>query len=248
MPRDWDVVGMGVVDSLTQLVISAGNAAISAYTLKSQVVIVGLGSINSGIRNKDMPGGWDVVGMGMVDSLTQSTHKDMPSGWDIVGMGVVDSLAQLALKSQVAAAGLGAFNSVTGNGGDKNVQIPTAPVNSSPDGLSSLPNDNSLTDPVLLETPIVLQLANALQQLISGGEGGKPDWEKIRPKDAVCIVQSFTSCTFNPQSCSPVQAAPTTLSCLYNPPRKAWTEARTYRHNSNDTSPRVSTLSMLSLI
>jgi hypothetical protein len=121
----------------------------------------------------------------------------MPSGWDVVGMGVVDSLTQLAvsagnaaisaftLKSQVAAAGLSALNSATGNSGDKKVQIPTAPVNSAPNGVSTLPNDNSLTDPALLETPKVLSLANALQQLISGGEGGKPDWGKIRSKDAV---------------------------------------------------------------
>jgi hypothetical protein len=125
----------------------------------------------------------------------------MPSGWDVVGMSVVDSITQLVvsagnaaistftLQFQFATAGLGAFRSITSSNAVKEVQIPRAPVNSSPNGVSTLPNDNSLTDPALLETPKVLQLANTLQQLISGREGGKPDWEKIRSKDAVCRYQ-----------------------------------------------------------
>jgi len=125
----------------------------------------------------------------------QQALNNMPSGWDIVGMSVVDSITQqvvsagnaaistFTLPLQCGSAGLNLIRSAASHVADKKVQIPTAPVNSSPNGVSTLPNENSLTDPALLETPKVLQLANALQQLISGGEGGKPDWEKIRSKD-----------------------------------------------------------------
>ena len=174
---------MGVVDSITQLVVSAGNAAISAFTF----------------------------------------------------------------KSQVAAAGVGAFRASTSNNTDKRVQIPTAPVNSSPNGVSTLPNDNSLTDPALLEAPKVLQLANTLQQLISGGQDGKPDWERIRSKDVVCRAHCLANYFYNSRTCSPVRVAQTSSSSLYDPPRKTWTKPRTYRQCLMYTLRRVSISSMPSL-
>lgn len=166
-------------------------------------------------------------------------------------MNVVDSIAQLVVSAgnaaistftlppQLASAGLGALRSATRADANKKVQIPSAPVNSSPNGISTLPNDNSLTDPALLETPIVLQLVNTLQQLISGGEGGKPDWEKIRCKDEVCRLYPLANCALNSRSCSPGVAQTSSNSPFY-PPRKNWTRARKYRNDLMHTSPRVS--------
>ena len=175
----------------------------------------------------------------------------MPSGWGIVGMNVVDSITQLAvsagnaaistfmLPKQLASAGLHALRSAKNGDADENVQTPSTPVNSSPNGISTLPNDNSVTDPALLETPIVLQLANALQQLISGGEGGKPDWEKIRCKDKVCRLYLLANCVLNSRSCSP-GVAQTLSNAPFCPPRKNWTRAKKYRNYLMNTSLRVS--------
>jgi hypothetical protein len=180
----------------------------------------------------------------------------MPSGWDVVGMGVVDSLTQLAvsagnaaislftLKSQIVTAGLGAL---MGKYGDKTPQIPTAPVNSSPNGISTLPNNKSLTDPALMETPKVLQLAYAIQQLLSGGRDGKPDWDKIRAKDPVCRLQSLTNCASDSRSYSSVGVAQPLSSSLYNLPRETWTQARSYPDNLMYTSTQVSASSIPSL-
>jgi len=129
----------------------------------------------------------------------------MPGSWGIVGMTVVDSITQLAVSagnaaistftftSQLASERLRAFRSATSIDPKQRVQVPGAPVNSSPNGISTLPNDSSLTDPALLEAPIVLQLATTLQQLISGGEGGKPDWEKIRRRGDVCRLYPLST-------------------------------------------------------
>ena len=145
---------MNVVDSITQLVVSAGNAAISTFRLPPQLSSMGLGALRS------------------------------PASGDT----------------------------------ERKVQIPSTPVNSSPNGISTLPNDSSLTDPALLETPIVLQLANTLQQLISGGEGGYPDWEKIQCKDEVFRLYPLANCVINSRNCSP-GVAQTSSNAPFYPPR-----------------------------
>ncbi|KAF7340560.1 hypothetical protein MSAN_02127500 [Mycena sanguinolenta] len=47
VPSGWDLVGMQVVESLTNLVVSAGNAAISAATMKSQAASAGINAFSS---------------------------------------------------------------------------------------------------------------------------------------------------------------------------------------------------------
>ncbi|EIN05300.1 hypothetical protein PUNSTDRAFT_137982 [Punctularia strigosozonata HHB-11173 SS5] len=46
VPSGWDLVGMGVVQSLTSLLVSAGNAAISTFSLKAQAAALGVGAFN----------------------------------------------------------------------------------------------------------------------------------------------------------------------------------------------------------
>ncbi|KIO28092.1 hypothetical protein M407DRAFT_6970 [Tulasnella calospora MUT 4182] len=53
VPKGWDLVGMQAVESLTSLAVAAGNAAISAATLRSQAVTAGLGAF----KNSSLGGG-----------------------------------------------------------------------------------------------------------------------------------------------------------------------------------------------
>ncbi|KAF7340576.1 hypothetical protein MSAN_02129100 [Mycena sanguinolenta] len=47
VPSGWDLLGMQVVESLTNLVVCAGNAAISAATMKSQAASAGINAFSS---------------------------------------------------------------------------------------------------------------------------------------------------------------------------------------------------------
>jgi hypothetical protein len=116
--------------------------------------------------------------------------KEIPTGWDLVGMQVVESIvAQVAsasnaaistytLNERVATVGLEAFTAQA----EVSPKVQTPPQNTNPQGISTLPDDLSLTDSSLLESPRTLQLVNALNMLIVGGEDGKPDWDKIGTK------------------------------------------------------------------
>ncbi|KAJ6541351.1 hypothetical protein B0H19DRAFT_958230 [Mycena capillaripes] len=53
VPSGWDLMGMQVVESLTNLAVSAGNAAISMATLKSQAASAGLNAFSSITNSKD---------------------------------------------------------------------------------------------------------------------------------------------------------------------------------------------------
>ncbi|KAI0804724.1 hypothetical protein BC629DRAFT_1590958 [Irpex lacteus] len=113
----WDLVGMQAVESLTQLAVSAGNALVSAATIKQQAAMAGLG---------------------------------MLTGPDT-----------------------GAKNGKGKQPGGGTAQTQTSPQNTQP-------NAANITDPAILEVNKVLQLANALKLLVSGGPNGGPDWDKIR--------------------------------------------------------------------
>ncbi len=108
---------MQAVESLTQLAVSAGNALVSAATIKQQAAMAGLG---------------------------------MLTGPDT-----------------------GAKNGKSKQSGGGTAQPQTSPQNTQP-------NAANITDPAILEVNKVLQLANALKLLVSGGPNGGPDWDKIR--------------------------------------------------------------------
>jgi hypothetical protein len=132
-----------------------------------------------------------------------SAVKEIPTGWDLVGMQAVESIVGLAvsagnaaistytLKEQVATVGIEVFKTqfAGGQNGGPNAQVglQTPPQNTNPQGISTLPNDKSLSDPGMLEAPKTLQLVNALHMLLVGGKGGKPDWDKIRGKQTVSL-------------------------------------------------------------
>ncbi|KAI0086014.1 hypothetical protein BDY19DRAFT_895518 [Irpex rosettiformis] len=127
--------------------------------------------------------------------------RNVPTGWDLVGMQVVESLTQLAvsagnalvgaatLRQQAAMAGLGMLQHATGTDTDKK-DGKNGGGASQPGGGTALPAQNTqpnaanISDPGVLEVTKVLQLTNALQMLVSGGPNGGPDWDKIRGKDA----------------------------------------------------------------
>ncbi|KAK7694431.1 hypothetical protein QCA50_001617 [Cerrena zonata] len=125
VPTGWDIVGMQVAESLTQLVVSAGNAAIGIATLKQQAATVGLGMLQH------------ATGSGPDKKDDKSSGNTKPSG------------------------------------GNTSAPAP------SPTG-NTQPNAANITDPGALEVNQVLQLANALRLLVSGGPNGGPDWDKIR--------------------------------------------------------------------
>ncbi|KAK7054715.1 hypothetical protein VNI00_003178 [Paramarasmius palmivorus] len=127
-----------------------------------------------------------------------SAVKNVPSGWDLVGMQAVESLTQLAvsagnaaigmatLKSQAAMAGIGMLQHTTGTdpnnpkknpGAGQDSNNNTAPVQSAQATRASAA---AITDPGALEVHRVLSIVTALQVLVTGGPSGGPDWDKIR--------------------------------------------------------------------
>ncbi|KAK7054713.1 hypothetical protein VNI00_003176 [Paramarasmius palmivorus] len=47
VPSGWDLVGMQVVENLSKLAVTAGNAAISIFTLKEQAAMAGIGMLKT---------------------------------------------------------------------------------------------------------------------------------------------------------------------------------------------------------
>ncbi len=112
-------------------------------------------------------------------------------------MQAVESLTQLAasaanlvvgvatINRQAITTGLGLFQRATG--GKRN----TNPPPTSPQ--STQPNAASITDPAIHEVSRVLQLANTLQLLFSGGPNGGPDWDRLRSKASISSLPTTAS-------------------------------------------------------
>ncbi|KAK7444518.1 hypothetical protein VKT23_015196 [Stygiomarasmius scandens] len=123
-----------------------------------------------------------------------SAVKNVPSGWDLVGMQAVESLTQLAvsagnaaigmatLKSQAAMAGIGMVQQMSGadtkNGKTGSQDNNTNTSTQSAESIKA--SAAAMTDPGALEVQKVLGYATTLQLLITGGPDGGPDWDKIR--------------------------------------------------------------------
>jgi hypothetical protein len=93
----------------------------------------------------------------------------IPSGWDIVGMHLVESLTN-AITAPV--------NAFFGTANVKSDYLQTG--ESSSLGKTTQPSGEALSDPGVSLAQQVLQLVCDLKLLISGGPGGKPDWDNIR--------------------------------------------------------------------
>jgi hypothetical protein len=88
-------------------------------------------------------------------------------------------LSPFTLVSRVARTGLEHYKTT-------HKQDPNAPVQTpAPRKGSSLPDAEVASDPAVSLVGQILALAMGLQLLIQGGEGGKPDWDMIRTRDAV---------------------------------------------------------------
>ncbi|KAI0701082.1 hypothetical protein BC835DRAFT_1265443, partial [Cytidiella melzeri] len=131
-----------------------------------------------------------------------SAVKNVPNGWDLVGMQAAEALTQFAvaagnalisaatIKQQAAMAGIEIASKKAGaddgskpssKDGKTDTSKPAAPTPVAPTpAQNTQPNAANTSDPANLEVNKVLQLANALQFLVSGGPGGGPDWDKIR--------------------------------------------------------------------
>ncbi|KAK7016404.1 hypothetical protein VNI00_018913 [Paramarasmius palmivorus] len=124
VPSGWDLVGMQVVDSATQLLVSAGNAFISMATIKSQAASAG------------------------INLVQKATDK------------VVNNTSSTGNKSG------------QNNGTDNKTPVQSA--QGTQDAAAAL------TDPGALQAQRVLTFINILQHLVIGGPNNGPDWERIR--------------------------------------------------------------------
>ncbi|KAJ7144362.1 hypothetical protein C8R44DRAFT_725306 [Mycena epipterygia] len=137
--------------------------------------------------------------------------------WDLMGMQVVESLASLVasagnalisqatVASQGAQPGLQAFSgAISGKNLDGSAQpAPPAPTfvapTTSPNGISSQPNSAALSDPGTILVQRVLDQANGIKMLLTGHATGKPDWDRIRPKDGSTSGAAYVQATLNSQ-------------------------------------------------
>ncbi|KAI0339038.1 hypothetical protein BDW22DRAFT_1361941 [Trametopsis cervina] len=128
--------------------------------------------------------------------------KKVPTTMEIVALQVVECVTQLAttagnafiksatLKTDAAMAGIGMLQNQTG-GGQQPAQPtqPTQPGGTGTETKPATPTQNTqaspanLSDPGLQEANKVLQLANTLQVLVSGGPNSSPDWNQLRGND-----------------------------------------------------------------
>jgi hypothetical protein len=126
--------------------------------------------------------------------------------WELVGMQFVSSLTAIptaishAFMSHASAS---ADSTADGtNGFSKGSPAPAAtPMadTTSPNGVNSQPNTNTLIDPAVTCVQQVLDQVNFIKLLLAG-KGGKPDWERIQTTD-VCLFprglhDKTLTCTF----------------------------------------------------
>ncbi|KAG9311531.1 hypothetical protein JVU11DRAFT_7735 [Chiua virens] len=102
----------------------------------------------------------------------KTSVDSIPSGWDIVGMHVVESLTN-AVTAPV--------NAFFGTAQIKSHYLQTG--SSSSTGKTSQPSGATLSDPGVSLAQQVLGYVSDLELLISGGPGGKPDWDNICGKN-----------------------------------------------------------------
>jgi hypothetical protein len=138
--------------------------------------------------------------------------KDMPSGWDLVGMGVVESLTGLlvsagnaavsaaTMKSQMMTAGLGAAGSIIGGkpAAPGAPGAPGAPATTpapapAPGALpSAAPNGPAVSDPATPMVGSTLAQANALLSLLTGAQPNTADWTRIGDKGGQYVQSTLT--------------------------------------------------------
>ncbi|KIJ62951.1 hypothetical protein HYDPIDRAFT_41638 [Hydnomerulius pinastri MD-312] len=116
---------------------------------------------------------------GEAEEEFKTAVNNIPSGWDIVGMHAVESLTNLINSAGNAFLGManvkGHFSQAAG------LEVDVGYLGSgTPATNSTQPNGPALSDPAVTRAQRVLQLVSALSLLISGGPGGKPDWDRIR--------------------------------------------------------------------
>ncbi|KAJ7092150.1 hypothetical protein C8R44DRAFT_816528, partial [Mycena epipterygia] len=144
------------------------------------------------------------------DEFNNAVH-DVPSGWDLMGMQVVESLtnlvvsagnaaiSQATMSSQAFKAGLNSFSgNKSGNAPPPAPGPPPVAPTTSPNGVSSQPNSAALSDPGTMLVQQVLDQANGIKMLLTGHEG-KPDWDKIRSTDGSTSGAAYVQATLNSQ-------------------------------------------------
>ncbi|CCM02016.1 uncharacterized protein FIBRA_04092 [Fibroporia radiculosa] len=130
--------------------------------------------------------------------------KSMPTGWELLAMGVVDSLTscathaanafvnQATMRSQLVNTTVQAFaNKISPDG---NVTPPAGAASSPAEQQegkqgqpSSVPNTDAMTDPANGQVDFVLQYASAVKTLLIAKDG-KPDWAQIVTTDPNAVT------------------------------------------------------------
>ncbi|KAI0701085.1 hypothetical protein BC835DRAFT_1442546 [Cytidiella melzeri] len=126
---------------------------------------------------KNVPNGWDLVGMQAAEALTQFA---MAAGNALISAATIKQQAAMAgIEILSKQAGVDHGNKTGSKDGKTDTSQPAAPVAPTP-AQNTQPNAVNTSDPANLEVNKVLHLLNALQFLVSGGPGGGPDWDNIR--------------------------------------------------------------------
>ncbi|PVF99250.1 hypothetical protein CPB86DRAFT_299093 [Serendipita vermifera] len=106
--------------------------------------------------------------------------KELPPSMQLLGRSALESLlifvsssANLGVSVCTTRPKMSTFNnSDQGSRGVSNSQAPS--------GVSSVNNVQTVLDPDVLQAQRALNAIYTIQMLLSGGEGGKPDWENIK--------------------------------------------------------------------
>ena len=91
--HSWDIVGMQVVENLTQFAISAGNAAVGMATIRAQAMQAGLGAVQDFAKPKGSGGGADAPpAPGGAEQPPEPSSKTLPSADALTDPGLTEAV------------------------------------------------------------------------------------------------------------------------------------------------------------
>ncbi|KAF8175917.1 hypothetical protein K438DRAFT_1979424 [Mycena galopus ATCC 62051] len=126
---------------------------------------------------------------------------DFPSGWDLMGMAIAEAFTDVigaignalssgsSRKAESSSAGVNAYSTSSGSG-DTPAPAPVA-ATTSPNGVASQPNSETLSDPASPLVPIIIAQVTGIKMLLNDG---KPNWTQIRSDEGskgATYIQTF---------------------------------------------------------
>ncbi|KIM27846.1 hypothetical protein M408DRAFT_329779 [Serendipita vermifera MAFF 305830] len=136
--------------------------------------------------------------------LFKDASQNVPSGWSIVGMNLAESAMNVAVSAANAYISLAVTQKQLvmmganvladkargdtkdkNQGGTGNNTTNSGSTGTNPEtNLNAPANKQATTDPGIAQIPMTLSYATAMQDLVCGGPGGKPNWDYITTHDA----------------------------------------------------------------